>query len=101
MPDSEKKTETKAEAAKLPPPPPVPALEPKLASFTVAPGRTVLHTPHVRPGEPPEFERSYGPGESIEMPLTEGARLRDLGFLVDPTGAQRVALGGPALRNDV
>ena len=74
---------------------------PKLVTATVAPGRTVLHTPHFATGEVAEPEREYRPGEQLEMPAAEVRRLRELGFLIDPSGGQIVALGGPALRNDI
>ena len=39
-------------------------------------------------------QRRYGPGERIELPISEIRRLRELGFLVDPDAAP-VFTSGP------
>lgn len=44
-------------------------------------GRDVMRARQIR----------YGPGEEVELPASEVARLRGLGFLVDPDGAPPAA----------
>ncbi len=71
----------------------------KMTKVTVAPGRNVSHADRSDSGA--ISPRTYRPGEMFDMPVEEAVRLRELGFLVDPSGSVPVAeTAGPTVLRD-
>lgn len=60
------------------------------ATYTVAKGRSLVHD-----GKP------YGAGDSVDLPVDDGARFQALGFLVGEDGSVSVNTNGPAVVSGV
>ena len=65
------------------------------ATFTVARGRSVIIDDGVGRNGKPKFAEKVG-GEKVILPVTDGERLRGLGFLQEEDGSVSVRTDGPA-----
>lgn len=63
----------------------------KTIQATVAPGRHIAHGAVDKDGKAVGGEKLFRPGETIDLPQEEVTRLRELGYLVDPSGALPLA----------